>query len=415
MIGSILNQVQQLFGRGFLIAALVPTLLLTAASVVAWQGVDGLRSLATDWVNEGAKENIFTLATTIVALYLVAYITYGVRAGVLRLYQGEWPHTLHKASVFGLRRETQAWARARRRLDEATAGLDVSAWAIEQDFCDAYSDKRLSDEWARDKLAELKSRTHRPGANGTRPQVRDYRLVLTDAHLLQANRQQLSTTLQGSIDELVRDLRRDYRASTDLQILVQRIESVARREWVAAYNEFFSQFPTDERWLRPTRLGTVMNSAESRTLDRYGLQLSAMWPRLVHLPPDVIRSRIDDATIYLDFTVLMSFLSLTFVGVVGASIGYGKNADLLARALLLVLGFVSFWVFYRLGIQAALGLVGQLESVIDLYRLQLLDALSIERPATPGDEKPIWTEMRRFIDQAEIPSDYVRFQHRAAD
>jgi hypothetical protein len=54
-------------------------------------------------------------------------------------------------------------------------------------------------------------------------------------------------------------------------------------------------------------------------------------------------------------------------------------------------------------------LAAQVWAVVDLFRLKLLDALDLERPDAPSTEKETWTELRRFIVQAE-PTTSLRFK-----
>jgi hypothetical protein len=97
------------------------------------------------------------------------------------------------------------------------------------------------------------------------------------------------------------------------------------------------------------------------------------------------------------------------VGVSALASAYGPPRTTLAAWLAPLLSLAGFWIFYRLAIQAARRFVLQVQAVVDLFRLHLLDALNIERPGAPTEEQPIWTELRRFVVQGEVPTRHIRF------
>jgi len=75
---------------------------------------------------------------------------------------------------------------------------------------------------------------------------------------------------------------------------------------------------------------------------------------------------------------------------------------------LIVACFAGFWLFYQLAIQATRGLGVEVQSAVDTYRLKLLDLLGLERPADAEKEMKIWTHLRYFISQGDLPTQGVR-------
>ena len=413
MVETALDQVQRLFGRGFLLAALVPTIIFAAAAVAIWEGLGGLRTRVEGWFEGGFSQFAPDILLAIAGIYLFAYVLYGIRAALHRVYQGRWPGTLRLLVRPGLRLERRAWKASRRRLDERTAALDVRMWVEDRNFGAAYSDRQLTGQEASDLLGSTGKIHKRMVARLERGKSLSdamYGKILSHAFLVCANRNELQADQQAELDRLIEELRRQYNDNKDTtQESIQHLAAVADREQMAAYEDFVSSFSEDERWLRPTRLGNVMSGLDAGMLNRYGINLGVIWPRLVHVVPAESRSHVDDANIYLDFSVIMSFLSLLTAGVAGVALRYGEPRDTILGVVAIVLSVAFFLLFYRLSILAARTFAAQIWAVVDLFRLKLLDALDLERPDAPSTEKETWTDLRRFIVQAE-PTTSLRFK-----
>jgi hypothetical protein len=414
MVETVLDYLQRLVGRGFLIAALVPSVIFCAAAVAIWEGVDGLHSRVEGWFEGGFSQSASAILLAISTIYLFAYVLYGVRATLHRIYQGRWPRPLRIFERPGLRLEQRAWKASRQKLDERTAALDIRMWVEEKNFGEAYPHKRLTEQQASDLLGDT-VRTHRRLTarleRGKSLKETTYSEILANTLLLCANPESLPANLHSQLDELIRELRRQYDEREDMRLAIVRLDAVADRQRMAAYEEFVSSFSEDERWLRSTRLGNVMSSVDAGILSRYGINLTAIWPRLVHVVPADSRRHIDDANTFLDFSVIMSTLSLLTVGVACVAARYGEPRDMVVSLSLAALGVVFFSIFYRLSVLAARAFTAQVEAIVDLFRLKLLDALDFERPSTPAMEKKAWTELRMFIVQAE-PTRTLRFKRR---
>src|SRR4051812_26491080 len=153
MIGAVLDQVQKLFGRAFLIAAFVPSLLAVASAVGLWGGLATLRETVLGWTRQGFQEATFTLLALLALVYLLAYVAYGIRSALHRLYQGDWvvwPLTALAVPLTArARRELRA---ADAALEEATLALDDPAWCLEQTFAPSFTPLVLHRDEARQRL-----------------------------------------------------------------------------------------------------------------------------------------------------------------------------------------------------------------------------------------------------------------------
>jgi hypothetical protein len=206
------------------------------------------------------------------------------------------------------------------------------------------------------------------------------------------------------VERLASELQAAYVRLEPLQRAVAHHEATTRRAWLRAYNALYSSYPDDEALLQPTRMGNLMSALESYPLERYGIELATLWPRLEHVVSDHARGRIDERNIYLDFTVTMSALALTNAAV-GAGVAAADSSRPLEIRLALPLGALAlFWLFYLLSLLAGRSFAGEVQAVVDLFRLKLLDALGIEQPTSVDEERHIWDQLRALAAQAEAPT-----------
>jgi hypothetical protein len=413
MITTVLDQALKLFGRGFLISAFVPSLLFVAVIVYLGWGIEALTTMVEEWTQAGLSEAVFGTLVALVAVYLLAYMLYGVRTALHQLYQGQWPIPLKWLDPIFMARQCSRMERLQTALEEKTRALDTSHW-VQLDFEETFTPLECDPEDARSKVQEVRGAhcnlLNRLGQPDRWKKV-EYADILNKTRVLQANRTRFSSDLTNEIDQLVIEIKQAYHAKVPLRLAAQSIEAVANREWTAAYAYRYNDLPGDESWLRPTLLGNISSVQELYPFERYGIYLSEIWPRLYHVLAKDVRRRLDEANIYLDFTVLASLLSI--VAAVIACYSAFFTADdrvLLLRILLPVIFLSGAWLFYHLAIQAMRGLGVEVQSAVDLFRLKLLDALSIERPRTPADERKIWSEMQAFITQAIPPHVHIRLE-----
>ena len=139
--------------------------------------------------------------------------------------------------------------------------------------------------------------------------------------------------------------------------------------------------PEREEDLRPTALGNTLWRGETTAGRRYGMELAVAWPRLIPLlPPDVL-AELNDRRNQLDAAVRLCVASGIATAVsVGLLLWHGPWLFLALTTYLLG------WACYRAAVAAARGFSTSLAAAVDLYHLQLFDALSLERPADIAQE-----------------------------
>ncbi len=417
MIGTVLDSVQKLFGKGFLIAAFLPSLLFLLGLHFLFFGRETFNETVILLGKGEWKEASLKVLITLAATYLLAYVVYGIRSGLHNFYQGRWPSVLGIVSkVF------TAWERKHAheydsRLETKLQALSISYWILKDHFKKTFipGSDRLAPEAVRGRMEEI-SKSHRLILASLKEKGflnrEKYWKLLAEAKLLQARQNLLPRYLQPKIEALVDEISRAYqhKQNAALRESVDELRALAEGEWTAAYSDRMENFPKDERWLRPTRLGNVAAAYETYSLERYGITLSTLWPRLYHVTPDRFREQIEEAKTFLDFTVILSFFSLLLTLVAGVQVVRGSLWFSVEAMLLPFLFLLGSGMLYLLAIQAMRSFGLQVAASVDLFRLKLLDELEIQRPHSPAAEKNLWTELRRFVEQGDVPTQYMRFK-----
>src|SRR6266446_4386408 len=144
MIGTALDQVQKLFGRGFWLAAFVPSLLFVGIASYLLMDLDGLRSTVLALTQKDLKEAGLNIVLSVVAVYLMAYVVYGARSAIHDLYRGEWPITLRWLERLCLRQQRRARNRALAELQAREVLLDNVRWATTFGFTITFSEENIA-------------------------------------------------------------------------------------------------------------------------------------------------------------------------------------------------------------------------------------------------------------------------------
>jgi hypothetical protein len=135
------------------------------------------------------------------------------------------------------------------------------------------------------------------------------------------------------------------------------------------------RMPTRDRLL-PTPIGNTLRAAETRPVDKYGLDPVSLWPHLWLLMPDTARQELAAARAALDASVAAVVWGLLFLAFTPWS-PWAPPVGLGVAALALLV-----WIPARAANFAAL-----VEAAFDLYRQNLYTQLRWPLPASPHDER----------------------------
>jgi len=446
---EVLDQFQKLFGKGFLISAFVPSLLFVCFLKFLRSGWWEMQMAVETLWSAGWKVSLNVLVYLVI-IYLLAYVVYGVRGLLHNLFQGRWDITLSTKQQYneaiilpdwaltdlaikrqpkffvkwleftlnlpfwvGRRWEVSSFRKLKEISDLRVSVLDIPSWISKENFGRTFNAVRLDHDQAFALIEKLNAK-HKAFLKRFREREdwneSEYWDLLATAQLLRANRGRLKHA-QTAIDLLINDIKETFssRESEALKQSVDHLLESADREWRTIYSDLKATFPEEERWMRPTRLGNIAMVQEIGPLKRYGINLSAIWPRLMHVLPPEARQRLEDANIYIDFTVIMSVLAFISGGAAIYSAFHGPyGRGPITRVLLIFSCLVAFWAFYQLAIQATRAFGVEVQSAVDAYRLKLLDLFGLQRPSCAEEELRIWRDLRYFISQGDLPKEGVR-------
>ncbi len=146
------------------------------------------------------------------------------------------------------------------------------------------------------------------------------------------------------------------------------------------------QLPSTAEWYMPTRLGNVMRAAQSRPIDKYGLDPVTIWPHLFLVMPETTQKEIIAAANALERAVTVVLCSLLFV-VLGPWVWWAAPLGVAVAVLL-----------QRTIVHTAAGTHAELvEAAIDLHRLDLYRKLSWPLPTNPAEERELGEQLLSYL------------------
>jgi hypothetical protein len=145
------------------------------------------------------------------------------------------------------------------------------------------------------------------------------------------------------------------------------------------------RFPAKESY-QPTTVGNILRAAESRPVDKYGLDAVAVWPHLWLLLPNTVQSELAAARRSLNAAVGACLWGLLFL----AFAPWAWWAALVGLGVTLVA--FRFWVPSRAEMFADL-----VEAVFDLYRTTLYSQLRWPLPTDPRAERIVGQHVTMYL------------------
>lgn len=145
------------------------------------------------------------------------------------------------------------------------------------------------------------------------------------------------------------------------------------------------RFPANGSYL-PTAVGNILRAAESRPMDKYGLDAVAIWPHLWLLLPSTVQNELAAARHSLNTAVGTCLWGLLFL----AFIPWAWWAALVGLGV--ALGAGRFWVSSRAEVFADL-----VEAVFDLYRTSLYSQLRWPLPTDPRAERIVGQHVTMYL------------------
>jgi hypothetical protein len=195
------------------------------------------------------------------------------------------------------------------------------------------------------------------------------------------------------------------------------------RQYIELKDNYHELFPPKARNLLPTRLGNVYRAFEDYPFKRYGMEGLFFWERLTKVIPDGYAGRIEELNNSIAFLLNTSLASIVVAGeillkdftevdiyLINMTLKIGPisldipislfhrefpSTKILLSLLCLGLGYF----FYHAAVSTARIFGRYVRTCYDLFRLDLLDELNVERPKILGgqEEKALWRSVHEFL------------------
>ncbi len=157
-----------------------------------------------------------------------------------------------------------------------------------------------------------------------------------------------------------------------------------RAEFVRC-DRLLHQFPEKDHDLLPTRLGNILRAAERRPYYRYGLDAIICWPRLWLLIPEAVKKDIQTAQAELNNAVRLFLWSS--LGLVWSIWSWW----------IIPIALLSMLLAYNWALDAATVYAELLESIFDLHRQLLYQALGWKKTEDPTEERRVGKQLNDYL------------------
>jgi hypothetical protein len=412
MLGTVLEKLQSLLSKSFLIASFIPVLIATAVNALLLHTQSGaFQTIVTNYLStdQDAFEYAGTAAAVLIGISVVAFVVSMLNTRAREIFEGRyWPRLVAAPFV---------WRQTSRRD------------AITRRYNDAQSERRLIDRNRERWQAALRAARIKDKPANAQCEYRRRHPVATQWRRLRLRRQFgwpiSNTQFQAAVDGLTRvldvapvDRPRDEDKDAAQRINDDQVSLKALTEYAHSRNsndiywlsgEVQFSFPGEA--LAPTAMGNVAQSIPHYAYTRYGMNIDLFWTRLQKvMQADAFYAVLQDAKTQLDFLVTLLWLTIATVAVWLPILAWRAD-DLDIYLLVALLGPVCAVGLYSVAVQNYRAFADLVRSAVDLYRLDLLKALNVARPATATAESELWAALNRrmsYANPANITYDAVK-------
>jgi hypothetical protein len=410
IFGSVLDRLQGLFGKRFLVTGLGPVLVLLGMSVIpALHLSPDLRDLIDDVAAQSAARQTVIGFTAALAIGLAGFVLFMANAA--------WRSVLERGPAGLLERPWWRESQLKRR-----RALAAQLTAMRPDLVNLRFATNPSSPtgWPSTLRA---ARTSAPAGSGTGKTVAE--TILTQFETLELAREHdrpiAFDTLQALVDRLDAELRakqaNELPALDRIHVQFVAIADFALRKLETAFarvqSELRVRFPADETRVTGSVLGNITAAGSDYFHVRFGMNIEIVWPLVeAAAARDASPSMPDalsEARTRIDFCVAMNAIFLVYgIGwFIALAVARGGMPWLFGVA---VAGVGGALVFYQLAVWNTRIFQSWVRSAVELYRFSVLQSLHIGLPADSAAERKAWLELTRL---AELGEGVVTFTHPA--
>ena len=414
-LGSALDRFQNLLGKAFVLAGIVPVLLLAGALAgLFYAYVPGGRYALQAMVDMPTTKQLQLGVVILFVVAVVAFVFWSLNSWIRQqwLEGNGYPDWLRQPLV----------ARQQAALDELNRRIREKLEEVAQ-FRRAMTPPSLPGSLRRTWRDQLVSA--RQAGNQIRPPVADIANLQADYDEIERLERSAEavpfSTMQSFFDALMASLSAmpaDRIEDLDLihesfGRLSQYARTVAEARWSLLQTERDFRFPTGS--VRPSSFGNVAQLPREYAWTRYRIDLEVFLPTLQKaISADTsLNTRLEEAKIKLDFGVAMT-ATAALAGLGGFLIGplpqFGPTLEgvlalvISPSVISAVLGVLATSLFYRVSLQNYHGYAQLLRSAVDLCRFDLLAHLHHALPSDSKEEQDLWNRLTLKATNPEVPT-----------
>jgi hypothetical protein len=406
IFGTVLERLQGLFGKRYLIAGIGPVLLVVGLSLpLALHANPEIAYYFDDLLARSDTHKV--LAGFLAALAI------GVLGFVLFMANSWWRSMLERGPFGVLARWKVLRAGERGRRDKLMRELKASRADLVN--LRLILDRTSPGAWR----AALRTARQAPRPQTT-PEIDP---VLARAYAKLAERYEAElpigyADLEQVFTLLEQDLRvKDVNVVRELDAMhiefldmTEYAGRVAERDFARRQTHLRRRFPADDSQITGSILGNVTLAGRDYYVKRYGMSLEAFWPlieaRAGADEKGMIPAALDEAKARVDFTISMNAMMALFT-VVWLGTLTKVHADRIWFFVVGVLGLGSALLSYWLAIWNTYVFQSWVRSAVEQYRLQVLETLHMTLPKDSGGERALWSELTSLAESGEGRVEFV--------
>lgn len=418
MFGTIVDKIQALLSRSFLLGNFFPVLICAMVNlVIAWFGIDRFAEYVKPLWRDDTVHSAAVLVVALVAIAIGAFILAPLIPLFRLILEGEvglpvrlkgWLVRYHTERSVYLDNQLRRVAGSRNELNRVRQSAKETWDAARTDKCVLRpgNDTTLLEKATQtyDKLRdEFATRLTKSEPGDRFPDVATVKEAV--GALACALRHHVMFHDESGFNE---ESERVDRLQGNLMQLLDRINNVGE----ALFQEAGDQYRAYgvEGVVRPTLLGNARAAIERYSLNAYNVNFEFLWPRLgmVLSKDPEIAALVETATAQVNFSVLMTVLSFVTTGVWIIVLPH-FGTSLVAFIAVAVLGPPIVAFFYQLvgASQQAFGAVAA--TAIDGLRFELMQALHLPLPASIVRERKAWAKLQ--LELLDPVDEDVQYQH----
>jgi hypothetical protein len=398
MLSTLLNSLATYFSKFFIVASFLPTLVFSFFNgAMAFLLFESFHDWVTaEFFGKSTNSRFLFITTAIaVALLVGAYVLSALNNYLRGILEGKWPDAISRLFVAG--QVLRLHVMQRRVADANRIRQEVSAHL--GTWIDRLRNARIAGEQQSDNKFSGTSDVVTKVKMMRRSQLMNRLIEPTDLanavdsleSFLKVNKASArSTKDQAMLGEL----------HQELVSMIQSTGDMAAKEHMRLHNELTSRF--GDQQIAPTTMGNIANTIQSYAVRRYNCNLELFWSELQRVVQKDANAYIalQESKAQLDFlisccwlTLLWSFIWTVVLGVWGYSVFWFW--------MIAVLGPTAAYFWYRAGTEHYRSFADVLTTSLDLFRLELLEALHIPIPADVEDERNTWDTLHRLTSYGE--------------